>query len=603
MSKPATDRLAGVGHPRRRSRGVLLVFALVLSLFAGRLVYLQAIDAGRLSHKALSKRLSRVTIEAPRGEIRDRNGKVLARSVERRDITVDPVAALEFRKNAKTSEPKGIAGEAKELARVLGGDEADIERRMTAAAKRKSRFLYVQKGATPAQWSQLKALELPGVYSTMTQHREYTSGTALSPLLGWVNQAGEAGGGIEQMFDKSLQGTPGVHQIERARDGSEIATGDNLDQDPVAGRDVQLTIDSDLQWYATNELVAQVKATEAESGEVVISDKAGHLLAAVSYPTFDNNDISSATSESLQNRAFTSAYEPGSTQKMVTAGALLQEGIANPLSRYTVPSSLERAGRSFKDAEEHGTEYLTLAGIIAKSSNMGTILAGEKMPKDTLYAYMKKFGLGMPTGIRFPGESAGYVPGVSSWTGDTWYTIMFGQGMSSTPVQQVGEFQTIANGGVRNPLSLVQQVEDSNGSMAQAADDRKPSQVFSADVSKQLIGMMEGVVSKNGSAPKAAVPGYAVAGKTSTAQIYDSKLKRYDGVSAGFVGMAPANDPQYIVSVNIQHPKKGTFGGDVAAPVFSKIMTHVLENRKIPPSKSTTLPYPIEYRTEESTSK
>lgn len=581
----------------------MLIFTLILALFAWQLVKIQAVQSDELTKQALSNRLTKTTVPAARGDIVDSSGTVLARSIERRDIVGDPVAAKTFRSNDKTGKPKGIDGVSREIAKVLGGDAGQIRATMERADARGSRFVYVAKDIAPAQWGQLKALTLPGISSEERQRREYPQGTEMAPLLGWVNNAGIPGGGVEQMLDADLKGTNGVHQIERARNGSEIATGDNLDRSPVAGRAVKLTVDNDLQWYAQNQLAEQVRSTKAKSGEIVVADKSGNILAAASYPSFDNNDMSTAKGADLQNRAFTDTFEPGSTQKMVTAGALLEEKLLTPTSHIEVPSVLERAGRPFHDSHPHGTEYLTLAGVIAQSSNIGTILAGERLPKEKLYSYMQKFGLGQSTGIGFPGESTGIVPKVTAWKGDTWYTIMFGQGLASSAVQQVGLFQTIANGGMREPLKLVSQVAGADGTMQPYSDDRSSTRVFSTQTSKQLVGMMQGVVSKEGSAPKAAVPGYDVAGKTSTAERYDSAKGGYDGVTAGFIGMAPASNPQLIVSVTLQRPQSGTFGGDLAAPVFSKVMAEALRQRNIPPSKSDKLPYPIEYRSKESTSK
>lgn len=582
---------------------MLAVFAIILSLFTWQLVKVQWIQADEIAQKATNNRLTTSKVPAARGEITDSAGTVLARSVERRDVAGDPVAAKSFRERSTNGKPKGIDGVSQELARILGGDAAEIRATFERADARDSRFVYLAKDISPAQWSQIRALDLPGITSEQVQKREYPQGTALAPLLGSVNAQGVPGGGIEQMLNTTLQGKAGLHQIERARNGSEIATGENLDRKPVAGRGAKLTIDSDLQWFAQNELAAQVKSSKAVSGEIVVADKAGNILVAASYPSFDNNDMSTAKSENLQNRAFTDTFEPGSTQKMVTAGAVLEEGIMTPKSHVEVPPSLKRAGRPFHDSHPHPTEYLTLAGVIAQSSNIGTILAGEKLPKEKLYTYMKKFGLGEATGIGFPGESTGIVPKVSTWKGDTWYTIMFGQGLASSAVQQVGLFQAIANGGVREPLKLVSEVQGGDGAMQPYTDDRKSTRVFSAKTSKELVGMMQGVVTKDGSAPKAAVPGYDVAGKTSTAERYDSVKGGYDGVTAGFIGMAPAKDPQLIVSVTLQRPQAGTFGGDLAAPVFSKVMAEALRQRKIPPNKSDKLPFPIKYRSEESTSK
>ena len=579
------------------------VFAIILSLFTWQLVKVQWIQADEIAQKATNNRLTTSKVPAARGEITDSAGTVLARSVERRDVAGDPVAAKSFRERSTNGKPKGIDGVSQELARILGGDAAEIRATFERADARDSRFVYLAKDISPAQWSQIRALDLPGITSEQVQKREYPQGTALAPLLGSVNAQDVPGGGIEQMLNTTLQGKAGLHQVERARNGSEIATGENLDRKPVAGRGAKLTIDSDLQWFAQNELAAQVKSSKAVSGEIVVADKAGNILVAASYPSFDNNDMSTATSENLQNRAFTDTFEPGSTQKMVTAGAVLEEGIMTPKSHVEVPPSLKRAGRPFHDSHPHPTEYLTLAGVIAQSSNIGTILAGEKLPKEKLYTYMKKFGLGEATGIGFPGESTGIVPKVSTWKGDTWYTIMFGQGLASSAVQQVGLFQAIANGGVREPLKLVSEVQGGDGAMQPYTEERKSTRVFSAKTSKELVGMMQGVVTKDGSAPKAAVPGYDVAGKTSTAERYDSVKGGYDGVTAGFIGMAPAKDPQLIVSVTLQRPQAGTFGGDLAAPVFSKVMAEALRQRKIPPNKSDKLPFPIKYRSEESTSK
>lgn len=582
---------------------MLAVFAIILSLFTWQLVKVQWIQADEIAQKATNNRLTTSKVPAARGEITDSAGTVLARSVERRDVAGDPVAAKSFRERSTNGKPKGIDGVSQELARILGGDAAEIRATFERADARGSRFVYLAKDISPAQWSQIRALDLPGITSEQVQKREYPQGTALAPLLGSVNAQDVPSGGIEQMLNTTLQGKAGLHQVERARNGSEIATGENLDRKPVAGRGAKLTIDSDLQWFAQNELAAQVKSSKAVSGEIVVADKAGNILVAASYPSFDNNDMSTAKSENLQNRAFTDTFEPGSTQKMVTAGAVLEEGIMTPKSHVEVPPSLKRAGRPFHDSHPHPTEYLTLAGVIAQSSNIGTILAGEKLPKEKLYTYMKKFGLGEATGIGFPGESTGIVPKVSTWKGDTWYTIMFGQGLASSAVQQVGLFQAIANGGVREPLKLVSEVQGGDGAMQPYTDDRKATRVFSAKTSKELVGMMQGVVTKDGSAPKAVVPGYDVAGKTSTAERYDSVKGGYDGVTAGFIGMAPAKDPQLIVSVTLQRPQAGTFGGDLAAPVFSKVMAEALRQRKIPPNKSDKLPFPIKYRSEESTSK
>lgn len=561
---------------------------------------IQWINADAVSKQALASRLSRSSIPAGRGEILDATGTVLARSVERRDVTGDPVAAKAYAD--KDGHKLGIPGVAKAIAGIVGGDPVEIQRRFEDADRRKLRFLYVVKDISPAQWSQIRSLGMPGIYSEQVQKREYPQRTAQASLLGWVDRDNKGASGIELMLESELAGKNGTHQVERGRNGQQIATGDNLDVPAVPGRNVQLTIDNDLQWYAQNELADRVKAAKAESGDIVVSDVQGNILAAASYPSFDNNDMSSAKASALDNKVFTSAFEPGSTQKIVTIGTALDKGIITPTSQVEVPSTLKRAGRPFKDSHPHGTLFLTLAGVIAQSSNMGTILVGEKMPKTDLADTMTKVGLGERPGTGFPGESAGIVPNVKNWNGDTWYTLMFGQGLATSPLQQIGIFQTVANKGVRNPLKLIKNVQDVDGTMKPPTDDRTSTRVFTEKTSQQLIDMMRGVVSKDGSAPKAAIPGYDVAGKTSTAELYDPAKKGYNGVVAGFIGMAPANNPKYIVSVSITRPSAGTFGGDVAAPAFAKVMAYALQHDKVPAGQTSKLTYPLEYRKEQKNS-
>ena len=238
---------------------MLAVFAIILSLFTWQLVKVQWIQADEIAQKATNNRLSTSKVPAARGEITDSAGTVLARSVERRDVAGDPVAAKSFRERSTNGKPKGIDGVSQELARILGGDAAEIRATFERADARDSRFVYLAKDISPAQWSQIRALDLPGITSEQVQKREYPQGTALAPLLGSVNAQDVPGGGIEQMLNTTLQGKAGLHQVERARNGSEIATGENLDRKPVAGRGAKLTIDSDLQWFAQNELAAQVK--------------------------------------------------------------------------------------------------------------------------------------------------------------------------------------------------------------------------------------------------------------------------------------------------------------------------------------------------------
>lgn len=599
-SKPLS---LGVGHPRRRARFLMIAICCVFSLFAVQLLRIQGVESSAVSAAALGSRTQKVTIPAQRGDIVDTDGVVLADSVDRRNVTGDPLAMAEYHKtvNGKRTQV-GLSGAAADLAPLLGVKAADLLDVLNKAAAKDSRFTYLAKDIAPTQWRSIESLGIPGVFSERTVRREYPQGTSTAPLVGWVNSDGKPGGGIEQLFNSALDGKPGLHVYERARDGSPIASGEGTDEPAVPGQSVKLTIDNDLQWYAQNILAQRVQETDGLSGDVVVLDvKTGKVRAAASYPSFDPSNMRSADGY-LQLRPFTEVYEPGSTSKVITMAAALEQGVVTPTTPVTVPPTLERAGRPFRDSSPHGTLNLTTAGVLAQSSNIGTVLIGEKFSPEVFRQYASKFGLGQTTGVGFPGESRGIMAPASQWKGDQRYTVLFGQGLAGTAIQQASVFQTIANGGVRQPVQLLEGIDDGDGGWEKPADDRTPQRVIQTDTASQLTRMMQSVVGEGGTATQAAVPGYQVAGKTSTAQRYDSELGRYDGTTASFIGYAPANDPRYVVAVTVQRPRKGTYGGAVAGPVFSKVMSFALQQARIPPTTGGPGPYPMTAPTAPSSS-
>lgn len=578
----------------------MITTLVVFSLFAAQLLRIQGLDAQGVSRLALDSRLHSTVLPALRGSIVDSNGVVLASSVDRFNVTDDPTATQTYRKRIDGQVVKvGLAGAALDIAHATGTQPQPMLAAMQQALKKKSRFLYLAKNITPRQWTQIVQLGIPGVYSESSTQRDYPQGTSVAPLIGWVNGSGKGGGGIEQMEQKVLNGTPGEHVYEQSPDGTVIATGDNKDTPAQNGQDVKLTLDNDLQWYSQNAIAAAVKASGSLSGEVVIMDTQQNIKAVASYPSFDNSNVAAATPSELQSAPFTQAYEPGSTSKVITMAALLNEHQATPTTHVTVPPTLTRAGTTFHDAEVHGTEPLTLAGVLAQSSNIGTMLAGSKLPKGTLYHYMRAFGLGQTSGIGYPGESQGLLASYKDWSATQRFTVMFGQGLASTAIQEASVFATVANGGVKEPVKLIKGIgtTTANGTEYRAPHDtRTATRVISKSTASQLARMMEGIVSKTGTAPAARVTGYSVAGKTGTANRYDPKLGRYSGVTGSFIGFAPANNPRYIVSVVLQRPTKGSgFGGDVAAPVFSQIMGYALQKGGVPPTGEQAAPYPLTF--------
>ena len=532
-----------------------------------------------MANAALKSRLSIVAVPAPRGDITASNGVVLATSVARSNVTADQTAVPTYKKKVNgVRVTVGVSGAAADLAPILGKSEAELSATLTGVR----RFVYVAKDISLPEWSKVQALGIPGIYSEPTSKRSYPTSATAASLVGWVGRDGSAGGGLELLLNKQLQGRPGESTYEQSRDGRTITTGQQQITPAVPGLDVQLTIDSDLQWFAQNAIAQKVNETQALSGTVVVMNvKTGQLAAVASYPSFDPNNIAKATGN-LNNNAFGEAFEPGSTAKVMTAAAALQEGVATPATPVAVPDRLPRADQSFRDSHEHGLENLTFAGVIAQSSNLGTMMVGEKVPPATLEKYFRGFGVGQPSGIHFPGETQGIFARSQNWSGSQRYTVMYGQGLSLNAIQAAGVFQTIANGGVRVPPSLVASTQNADGTSTQTPPTT-PVRVISTSTATTLSQMLEFVVGDNGTAVKATIPGYRVAGKTGTADRVGAS-GRYSGHTASFIGFAPADKPEFVVAVILQNPIRGYYGGSTAGPVFKDVMTYALQEFGIPPT-------------------
>jgi len=567
------------------------VILVVLTVFAGQLLRIQAFDASATQAAALSKRLVKTLTPAMRGQILDTNGQVLASSVERYTVAANPKAVPEYKVEVDGALTKvGVAGAVTALAPLLDMSASDLEAILT---RPNTLYAIIKKEVNPAVYREVRALGIPGISGEKTAERTYPTGMAGGEIVGFVNQADQtAAGGVERMLDKTLAGTPGRTVAERARDGYIIPGSQRVDTPVVNGRDVKLTIDADLQWYAQNALAKQVTAVGAQSGTAVVIEAAtGKIRAAASYPTYDSNDPA-ASKSNLANRAFWEAFEPGSTGKLMTMAAALEQKVVTPDTGVIVPVRLPRAGIRFKDNEPHGVENMTATGVIAKSSNMGTMLIGERLAPALMESYYRKFGIGQKTPVNFPGESAGQLAQAKDLNAAQRYTMLFGQGYSLTAVQATSVFATIANKGVRVPPSLIEGTVDDNGNLL-PAQPTTPVRVVTEDTAVKLSRMMEEVTGENGTASAARIKGYRVAGKTGTADRYDEALGRYNGFTASFIGYAPADNPKYVVGVYIQKPSAGMFGGMLAGPVFNQVMTYLLERTGAPPSPKSDLDYHV----------
>ena len=564
------------GNPERRLRIWQVALLIVLSVVAARVIDVQTVQGPALAAAAAKDRLRTVTLPAMRGDITDANGVPLATTVQARNVTVDQTLV------------KDPAAEASQLASVLGGGAAAFQARMTGTR----RFVYLSKGVTPEVWAKVAALKLPGVFSEVTSTRIYPAGSVAANVVGYVRGDGQGGSGLEYGFNQELSGTPGSEVYQASARGTAIPTADSSGTPAVPGLGVRLTLDRDLQWVAQSALAAQVKAATADSGTVVVMNpRTGQIYALATVPTFDPNKPASAAQSDVRNRAVSDIFEPGSTAKVMTMAAVIEEKKANPLTRITVPPTLVTKYKTFHDDVAHGTWHLTLNGVLAKSSNIGTIIASRLIGGPKLYSYLKKFGIGDPTGLRFPGESDGRVPAPSTWSATSFGTIAFGQGLSLNAVQATSVYATIANDGVRVQPTLVAGVTAPDGTF-QAAAAPTSTRVVSASTAAQVRTMLESVVT-DGTAPLAAIPGYRVAGKTGTANRIDDACGCYRGYTASFIGMAPADSPDVVVGVFIQNPRVGHFGGQLAAPVFKKVMTFALQHYRVPPTGTASPRLPI----------
>jgi cell division protein FtsI (penicillin-binding protein 3) len=476
------------------------------------------------------------------------------------------------------------------LAPIVKVSKKELIRRLTGT----NRFSYVAKKITMSQWKKIQNLDLVGISSEGTTLRVYPGGALAANLLGYVGDEGHGLSGLESALDKTLTGTDGTTTIEQVK-GHEIPTSERHTVEAVNGSSVRLTIDADLQGVAEQALAQQVKSANAKSGEVVIMDPAtGNILAMANYPTFDPNHPQKTKAVTKQNRAVSDAFEPGSTGKVMTMAAVINEGVLNPKSRIVVPSGLPRGGTTFHDDIPHGVWHLTLAGVLAKSSNMGSILAAEKIGQEKLHSYMQDFGIGQLSGLHFPGETGGSLPNPkdpNQWSGTTFPTLAFGQGYSVSALQMASVYATLANGGVRRDPRLIAGTMDANNNF-EAAPMPAGKRVVSAKAAKSVRLMMEKVVSPDGTAPGAAITGYRVGGKTGTANRFDSSVGGYSGYTASFIGVVPIDKPSLVTAVIIHGPRGAHFGSLVSAPVFKKVTTYALAHLRIPPTplKQSHLP-------------
>ena len=552
----------------RRIRLLLVVLLLAFAATLGRAAWLQAVRAQSLSEKASLQHREVRTIAAGRGTVFDRMGVQLAIGQQTTTVYADPRQVT----NAHAVSTAAAA--------ALGVRATDLYAQLQ---DRSTAFLYVQRKADPKAAAELEAKGLPGLGFYAEERRAYPQSSVASAVLGYAGVDNTGIAGLELQYDRYLRGTPGKEIVVKDPFGRAI---DTISSTPEReGRDIYLTIDHTIQANAESVLRQTVHDWRAKSATAVVLDpRNGAILAMASAPGFDANGFGRTPPERTKNHAVTDVYEPGSTFKLVTVAGVLSDRLVTPSTKFTLPYSIRVADRVIHDAEERGTETMSVARILAQSSNVGAITLAQKLGETRLKHWIGQFGYGKPTGIDFPGESAGLLP-AEPWSGSTIGNVPIGQGIAVTPVQMAAAYAAIANGGVWHQPHLVDKI---SGRKRPRVARRR---MVSATIAAELKAMLTNVV-KEGTGTLAAIPGYRVAGKTGTAEKPDPRTGGYatGRYVASFVGMVPATHPRLIVLVAVDEPHGAIFGGVVAAPAFRDIAKFDLQYLEIPPDAPQTVP-------------
>jgi cell division protein FtsI (penicillin-binding protein 3) len=559
----------GRGRPPRLAPLILSILAFLA--ITGRLVVLQVFDAGSLDQAAARQRLTVIDLPATRGRIFDRNLGDLALSVPARAIWADPRLVRDRKATAAR------------LSRLLGIPKAELAGRLAL----KSHFVYLARRIPKQTGDRIQRLRLPGVFVEVDVARRYPSGGVAAQVLGFVDAEGNGVAGIEQQYDGLLRGHEGKIQLERDPQGRAIPQGRRSLEPAVPGTDLVLTIDQQLQYVTEQALARAVRDHKAKAGSVVVmSPRTGEVLAMANVPSFDPNRIAGTKPEARKNRAIADVFEPGSTNKTITAAAALQHGVVTPRTETIVPDNLPLCPeKTFHDSHSHAPELMTFADIVARSSNVGTIMTARDLGKDKLYQAELDFGYGRRSGVDLPGESPGIVRAAKDWYCTDLGTNAIGQGVAVTVLQMASVYATVANHGVLRAPTLLRGTVDARGRLAKA--DRKPGRrVLSARTAKTLSKILEGVVEEGGTGTAAAMEEWRVAGKTGTARVPDTVHGGYlPGAYVGsFIGFAPAERPQVVVAVVIDRPTRGYYGGSVAAPVFKEVAATALRRLGVVPT-------------------
>ncbi|MGB3414337.1 MAG: penicillin-binding protein 2 [Microbacteriaceae bacterium] len=577
----------------RRRQLVVLFAVLVLCLpIIFRLVDFQVVRAADLNQEALQRRSIPVTIYGTRGNIYDADGKVMASSVMRYNITSSPRFATESFKRVSDEGVRETVSRDQaitELAEVTGVSAESIREALNKNPE--SDFAFLAQNVDVEVLRAVQNLAIPWVYSEQTPARTYPNGAVAGNLIGFMSKDGP-GAGIELLLNETcLAPQNGTETYERGLDGVRIPGSTVVTEQVKNGADVQLTISSDLQWYAQEALAAGAQDARAEwATAIVIEVETGKIRAVAEYPTADSNNPGATHPDTWTSRSFTSPYEPGSTMKTLTLAAAMSEGAITSTTGVTVPWRVNFGNDIvIGDSFQHGDTKWTAAGVMAQSSNIGTIFLSQNIPSSVRYDYMVKTGFGSKTGVNFLGESRGIFNGPGKWDKHTELATNYGQGISVTAMQMAASYQVIGNDGKKIPLSLVEGCSWEDGTVTDTPDLSGTEQVFTPAAAQAAQDLLETTVNSSWLEPQLSIAGYRVGAKTGTAQVAENG--RYgDKAVTSIIGMVPMDNPKYVVAVTLGYPvNKST---RAVAPIFRDIMTQVLKTYKIEPSTEPVVKLP-----------
>ncbi|MGN8027048.1 peptidoglycan D,D-transpeptidase FtsI family protein [Microbacterium sp. 22242] len=574
--------------PRRRTVIALAVILAVVCGFLVRLVDIQVVNAAanvKESRGDTGLGITR-TLDGARGSILDQNGTVLAESQLVYDLQMDP-SAMHGLETGKTKPKLPWAKAADKIAAITGqtGDEVRKIASDALAANPDSQYAEIKKGLSTEQFLKIRALGLDYLTPVSRSVRVYPNGAVAGNLIGFIAGNGDREG-LEELQNSCLSATKGTETYLTGNDGV-VIPGSMTEKPAVDGGTVKLTINTELQWYLQQMIMEEAKAQGAKAGTVtVVEVGTGKIRAAAEYPSVDPNNPGASDPDDRGSRIFSTSFEPGSTFKAITAAAVMEHANVNSSTSVNA-SSHEKFpnGAVINDAFEHPAYDYTLAGALIDSSNVALSKFGDMVTDQQRYDELVKFGVGSKTAIDFPGEASGIIHPVKDWDYQSHYTTTFGQYYTVTAPQVASAYQTIANGGVKVPLSLVESCTTANGKVTEAPAP-KPQRVFDPAKDAELSRILENVaVQDTAVADQIKIPGYRIAIKTGTAQKPDPKTGAYkEGVYfTSMVGYAPAEHPQYVVVVTLDEPTRVTSSA-ATAPAFQKAMTQVLKTYRVQPS-------------------